>query len=150
MPRATDFDRAGPTCRRRGFKPETLATVAGERILRRQAFDVIAASSGEEPLELVQGLDRSIDSLFTDVMMPGMNGRQLAEHLRQRDAGLPILFASGYAEDHLRTHTGDLREGTHFIPKPYDLDSLTLERLLAEQAELDRDHRLAASRATSS
>src|SRR6185295_17728529 len=68
------------------------------RVLSKHGFDVVSASSGHEALDAA-GHGNPIDLLMTDVMMPGMNGRQLAEILLARRPSLRVLFMSGYAED---------------------------------------------------
>jgi len=65
-------------------------------VLKRLGYRVQEASSGEEALRLAQGSREKIDLLMTDVVMPGMSGRELAEVLRARDAGLKVLFLSGH------------------------------------------------------
>ena len=92
----------------------------GERLLRRDGYSVLAAASGAEALSIVQGLARPVDLLFPDVMMPGMNGRELAVRLRSIQPNLKVLFVSGYTGDYLETQTGELPEGAHFLYKPYE------------------------------
>lgn len=92
----------------------------GERLLRRDGYSVLAAASGAEALSIVQSLARPVDLLFTDVMMPGMNGRELAVRLRGIQPNLKVLFVSGYTGDYLETQTGELPEGAHFLYKPYE------------------------------
>ena len=88
------------------------------RVLEKHGFDVVAASSGQEALEAAHGRDHQIDLLMTDVMMPGMNGCQLAELLLARRPSLRVLFISGYAEDVLATNVG-LMPGAAFLGKPF-------------------------------
>ena len=85
--------------------------------LRELGYRVLEAADGPAALRL---LDRgvSIDLLVTDVGLPGgMNGRQVAEVVRERRAGLPVLFITGYAST-------VLPEGSEVIGKPFDLDTL--------------------------
>lgn len=91
-----------------------------ERFLRRQGYHVLVASGGAEALEIAAKAGRPLDLLFTDVMMPGMNGRDLAERLRLQQPDLKVLFVSGYTGDYLQTQTGELPSGTHFLYKPYE------------------------------
>jgi YesN/AraC family two-component response regulator len=65
-----------------------------------------------------------VDLLLTDVMMPAMGGRELAEQVRERFPATRILFTSGYAENAI-VHQGVLAEGVDFIAKPYSLQALT-------------------------
>ena len=91
-----------------------------ERFLRRQGYDVLVASGGAEALEIAATAGRPLDLLFTDVMMPGMNGFELAERLRRLQPDIKVLFVSGYTGDYLQTQTGELPAGTHFVYKPYE------------------------------
>jgi CheY-like chemotaxis protein len=68
------------------------------RVLAKEGFRVVSAGSGQEALDAAQARNDAIDLLMTDVMMPGMNGCQLAEILLARHPSLRVLFVSGYAE----------------------------------------------------
>jgi signal transduction histidine kinase/ActR/RegA family two-component response regulator len=92
-----------------------------ERFLRRQGYDVLVASGGAEALVIAATAGRPLALLFTDVMMPGMNGFELAEQLRRLQPEIKVLFVSGYTGDYLQTQTGELPAGTHFLYKPYQL-----------------------------
>ncbi|NDY42918.1 response regulator [Dissulfurirhabdus thermomarina] len=86
-------------------------------ILGGLGYRVRAAASGEEALALMEGEDGPFDLLLTDVVMPGMNGRDLAEEARLRWPGLKVVFMSGYADTYLVLH--DIRAaGGAFVPKP--------------------------------
>ena len=61
--------------------------------------------------------------LVSDVVMPGMNGRELAERLRQRNRGLKVLLISGYA-DQVAAQQGFLDKDIQFLPKPYSAENL--------------------------
>jgi two-component system, cell cycle sensor histidine kinase and response regulator CckA len=88
------------------------------RILERNGYRVREAATGGEALQLCEGYDGPLDLLLTDVVMPRMSGRELAERLQEIRPGLPVLFMSGYAEDEI-AHRGVLEPGTHFIEKPF-------------------------------
>jgi CheY-like chemotaxis protein len=88
----------------------------GCRVLEKHGFEVLAAGSAAEALAAAE--TRLIDLLLTDVMMPGMNGHQLAETLLARRPSLRVLFISGYAEDVLATNVG-LVPGAAFLGKPF-------------------------------
>ena len=61
--------------------------------------------------------------LFTDVVMPGMNGRKLADEACRRRPGLKVLFTTGYTRNAV-VHNGVLDAGVHLIGKPFTLDEL--------------------------
>ena len=79
---------------------------------------VFSADSGEAALEVSTGIGRPLDLLLTDVVMPGMNGRLLAEHLIPRHRGMKILYMSGYTDSFIAGH-GVLEPGTHLLHKPF-------------------------------
>jgi CheY-like chemotaxis protein len=87
------------------------------QILRRLEYDVIEARSGEECLGIARS-SQHIDLLLSDVIMPGMNGRQLYERVAELRPGIHALFMSGYTEN-IIAHHGILEEGIQFIPKPF-------------------------------
>jgi two-component system cell cycle sensor histidine kinase/response regulator CckA len=81
-------------------------------------FRVFSAESGEAALELFTRIGVTLDLLLTDVVMPGMNGRALAEHLLPRQPGMKVLYMSGYADTFIAGH-GVLDPGTHLLHKPF-------------------------------
>jgi two-component system cell cycle sensor histidine kinase/response regulator CckA len=87
-------------------------------------YRVREASSGQEALDLAQGNREKIDLLMTDLLMPGMNGNELAEALRASDAGLKVLFLSGHTGDTLARH-GVVYTEVAFLQKPFTLDALS-------------------------
>ncbi|MEX2048021.1 MAG: ATP-binding protein [Gemmatimonadota bacterium] len=96
---------------------------ASERILRAVGFRVLTASNGPEAIKLCAELTDVIHLLLTDVVMPGMNGPELASRLRVARPGVKILFMSGYADKAVGQH-GILDGGSHFISKPFTVDEL--------------------------
>jgi two-component system cell cycle sensor histidine kinase/response regulator CckA len=96
-----------------------------ERALRRAGFEVMAAASAEDALDLLAGGAPKPIALVSDVVMPGMDGLALAARLRERDPDLPVLLVSGYAEVALGR---DLEaERLKLLPKPYGLADLVAE-----------------------
>ena len=93
-------------------------------LLESLGYQVQVATSGEEALRLAQGNREKLDLLMTDVVMPGMSGRELAEVLRARDAGLKVLFLSGHSGDTLVRH-GVVHTEVAFLQKPFTLDALS-------------------------
>ena len=89
------------------------------KVLERNGFQVMAASSGAEALELWDHDKPQIDLLLTDMVMPdGMSGRQLAERLKADMPELKILYTSGYSTELLGKDLA-LEEGVNFLQKPY-------------------------------
>jgi len=91
-------------------------------LLERLGYHVVAARNGEEALAIAGDCGR-IDLLLTDVIMPGMNGRMLADRLSRSCPGLRVLYASGYTSNAI-VHHGVLEEGINFINKPYSEQAL--------------------------
>ena len=92
------------------------------RGLRNYGFTVMTASDGAEALRLVHDRTPHIDLLATDVVMPNMSGRDLADRLRQERAGLKVLFMSGYTDDTLLRH-GVYEAREAFLQKPFALQA---------------------------
>ncbi len=88
------------------------------KILKKLGYQVIEAENGTVAMALFEREKPPIDLLLTDVVMPGMNGRQLAEYLKRQLSELKILYTSGYAEDTI-TSRGMLDKGLSFLGKPY-------------------------------
>lgn len=86
--------------------------------LRQQGYTVLTASSPAEALQLAQTHAEPFHLLITDVVMPVMSGRELADYLTRLHPQLRVLYVSGYTENTI-VHHGVLQEGFHFLPKPY-------------------------------
>ncbi|HMA95122.1 MAG TPA: PAS domain S-box protein [Polyangiaceae bacterium] len=91
--------------------------------LRRQGYHVLVASNGFEALILCERDGVTVDLLLTDVVMPGMNGRDLAERMLSLHPDMRVLFSSGYAENVI-SHHGVIDEQVNFIGKPYAVQAL--------------------------
>jgi CheY-like chemotaxis protein len=89
----------------------------GQKLLTQLGYAVKAANTPHEAIEKARMAEGEIHLLITDVVMPEMNGRELATQLLIRYADLKILFMSGYT-DNVIAHHGVLEEGIHFLPKP--------------------------------
>ena len=92
-------------------------------MLDEQGYRTLEAVDGPSGLQILQG-NEQIDLLVTDVGLPGMNGRQLADQARETRPGLKILFITGYAES-VAIADGFLQPGMEMITKPFDLDNLS-------------------------
>ncbi|MFZ2632461.1 MAG: PAS domain S-box protein [Desulfosalsimonadaceae bacterium] len=92
--------------------------------LRRLGYHVIEAASAEEALSLSGDFGKEIHLLLSDVILPGMNGKALADALTILRPDTRVLFTSGYTGD-IIAHHGILKEGIAFIEKPYTISSLS-------------------------
>ena len=105
---------------------ETILLVEDSEPLRKLAkaslessgFLVLSAESGEDALLVAARFGKAIDLLLTDVVMPGINGRVLAERLSKRQPGMKVLYMSGYTDSFIAGH-GVLDPGTHLLHKPF-------------------------------
>jgi CheY-like chemotaxis protein len=108
----------------------------GTTMLERQGYHVIPAATPGEAIRLAREVAGDIDLLVTDVVMPEMNGRDLARNLLSLYPDLARLYMSGYTADVI-AHHGVLDDGVHFLQKPFsgqDLAAKVREALDAEQA----------------
>jgi signal transduction histidine kinase len=104
------------------------------RMLRDLGYEVRTAPGGYEALAVVETQGLEPDLLLTDVVMPGMSGRKLAEQLAPILPGLRVLFTSGYADDAVVEH-GSLDPGTAYLQKPFGrLDLATKLRDVLDQS----------------
>jgi PAS domain S-box-containing protein len=93
-------------------------------ILRAQGYNVLEAGDGEEALAVVQGREKEIDLLVSDVVMPRMGGKELAERLHASHPELVVLLCSGYAEDVI-ANPGAIEQAFTFLPKPFTPSGLS-------------------------
>lgn len=94
------------------------------RILRNHGYTVLEAENGAMALQICKRHAGDIQLVLTDVVMPEMSGRQLAEHLRERRMSAKVLFMSGYTDDAVVRH-GILEAEASFIQKPFTPSSLS-------------------------
>jgi two-component system cell cycle sensor histidine kinase/response regulator CckA len=92
-------------------------------LLQENGYTVLDAADGEQALRVCERHAGPLHLLISDVVMPEMGGKQLAERLRKLRPGLKILFTSGYTANAI-VHQGILDPGIAFIYKPYDLNAL--------------------------
>ncbi len=135
LPLAEEAETAGlaetPAARHAGGS-ETVLLVEDEEEVRELAREILTLMgytilTAREPAEALRiSLEHTgiIDLLLTDVIMPGMSGRQLADRLTAERPGLKVVFMSGYTDNAI-VHHGVLEPGTAFVQKPFTPESLT-------------------------
>jgi len=96
----------------------------GKRMLEKMGYDVLAAATPKQAIQLAEVHNTAIDLLLTDVIMPQMNGRELAKHLLGLYPKMVRVFMSGYTADVI-AHHGVLEEGVHFLQKPFSKAELS-------------------------
>lgn len=101
----------------------SIRRLAGD-ILRPLGYQVLEASNGLEALEVTRSRSENIHVVLTDVIMPGMNGKDLAHSLQLERPGIKVIFMSGYTDDMI-VHHGVLNKGVNFIQKPVTPSVLT-------------------------
>lgn len=111
---------------------ETILIVEDDEMVREHVrtslsamgYKVVEAENAEKALKILEH-STDIDLLFTDIVLPGgMNGRELADAAREKQAGLKVLFTSGYSEDAI-VHHGRLDTGVELLSKPYRRNQLS-------------------------
>ncbi len=110
---------------------ETILVVDDEEVvrgfvcncLRENGYNVLDASNGKEAISVAMKNNPSIDLLVTDVMMPEMDGIELAGNMRKTHPDLKVMFISGYAED-LPDRCSGLLQATQLLQKPVNIDTL--------------------------
>ncbi|MDB4892035.1 MAG: domain S-box protein [Gemmatimonadetes bacterium] len=102
---------------------EEAVRALASRILERHGYTVLEARNGRDALAVVARHSGAIDLLLTDVVMPEMSGKQLAEALVARDATLRVLFVSGYTDGDI-SRRGELDRCTAFLQKPFTAGGL--------------------------
>ena len=87
-------------------------------VLETLGYRIIDAKNGEEAIQLAESYGDEINLLLTDVVMPKMNGKDLAKKIKDLHPELSVLFMSGYTDDIMSRH-GVLEEDVHFLGKPF-------------------------------
>jgi len=121
---------------------EPLVRQITEEGLKRQGYRVLSASDGPSALELARNATEPIHAVVTDVVLPGMGGREVVGHLRQLLGPLPALYVSGYTGDRI-DEAGIKSEGASFLQKPFTARELGLSvrRMLGEGSTPPPKHR---------
>jgi two-component system cell cycle sensor histidine kinase/response regulator CckA len=97
---------------------EDLVRALAVRALRSFGYTCHQAHNAEEALRLLDGQETRVDLLITDVVMPGMSGRELGDRLAHLRPGIPVLYTSGYTDEDV-IRRGMLEEGRPFLQKPF-------------------------------
>lgn len=117
--------RSMPVGKERVLLVEDEASVrkTGTRLLGRLGYGVVACADAEEALALVESQREQFDLLITDVILPGLDGKLLAERLTRALPTLKVLYCSGYTAEVI-AHRGVLDQGIAFIAKPFSQETL--------------------------
>jgi len=99
-----------------------LLKVAGN-MLRQYGYEAIEVGDGREAMRIAEEFEGSIDLLLTDVIMPGMGGRDLAEKMKSKRPGIKIIYMSGYTDNTI-VHNGALEEDVVLVEKPFTPETL--------------------------
>jgi two-component system cell cycle sensor histidine kinase/response regulator CckA len=105
------------------------------RTLEAEGFRTLEAAHGAEALEVMESASGGVDLVVTDVVMPGMDGRELGRRLSQRWPDLPVLYISAYDVNDI-FRRGSPRSSAPFLQKPFALDGLvsTVRDLIASRS----------------
>ena len=137
---------------------ETILLVEDEVNLRRlarqyletQGYKILEAEDGGAALQIAAGHQGTIDLLLTDVVMPGMNGRELARHITVQRSDVRVLYMSGYTEDAVGSN-GTLDAGINLLQKPFSLPALKDKvREILDSEPIPREAVMAAQASTDS
>jgi len=110
-------------------------------MLKQQGYFVLEAENGQKGIETSASYNGTIDLLVSDVVMPGLNGKELYNELVKSRPGLKVLFISGYPREIISYH-GILEEGLNFLQKPVPLDLLTKKiREIIENGQPEQSRR---------
>lgn len=119
LPTSTDWFKGDTSGSERVLlvEDDTMVRKFAEDVLSRAGYRVYAASHGQQALELLER-QGEMSILITDVVMPGIAGRELAEKISVIHPRMKVLYISGYTENAI-VHHGRLDEGVHLLNKPF-------------------------------
>jgi two-component system, cell cycle sensor histidine kinase and response regulator CckA len=93
------------------------------RTLQAEGYSTLEAAHGAEALEVMETASEAVDLIVTDVVMPGMDGRELGRRISQRWPDLPILYISAYDVNDIFSR-GSPKQSAPFLQKPFPMDGL--------------------------
>jgi len=133
FPRVEDEATTEPSGRRNSIpagteailvvEDENSVRLVAERILKNLGYAVLAAKDGEEAISILEDRSGFVDLVITDVVMPGMSGRELGDRALEIDPRIKILFMSGYTDDSIVRH-GVLDGELVYVQKPFTPESI--------------------------
>jgi len=94
------------------------------RVLESGGYSAVSAASADDAISICEAADDPVDLLVTDVVMPDVNGRELAERIRKLRPNIKVLYMSGYTENAI-VHHGILDKGINFISKPFNVEDFS-------------------------
>jgi PAS domain S-box-containing protein len=103
---------------------EEIVRKVAKRILSGKGYKILEAGNGEDAIKLSEKYKEPLHLIITDVIMPGISGKEMANRLLASRPGVKVLFISGYTDNAI-VHHGVLEKGTNFIQKPFTEESLT-------------------------
>ena len=103
-------------------EPQVVALV--REMLIREGYSVVGAGEGDEALQYAEQPDNPIDLLLTDIVMPQLNGRELADRVRSMRPGLRVLYMSGFMKEAILKYYGISITGIPFLQKPFTRETL--------------------------
>jgi two-component system, cell cycle sensor histidine kinase and response regulator CckA len=98
-------------------EPQVVAMV--KKMLLREGYTVLAVSDPEEAIQIAETHEAAIDLLLTDIAMPQLNGRELADRLKGMRRGLRVLYMSGFMKETLLKYYNLSTNGIPFLQKPF-------------------------------
>src|SRR5262245_34902389 len=121
-------------------EPEVMALAAS--ILRAEGYTIVATGDPREALRIARSRPEPLDLLLTDVVMPGMNGRELAGRLRVFRPGIKVLFMSAYSAETVENYGIRLAPGEPFVVKPFAMAELSskIRAILSGQPSVAEPH----------
>ena len=118
---------------------EEAVRILARKTLRSYGYHILEAANGEEAIRIVQEGPEKIHLLLTDVVMPGMSGREVAERISPLFPEMKVLYISGYTDSAI-VHHGILDPGTALLLKPFKPDALAqkVRGVLDQSVKVDK------------